>query len=83
MEAGVLIVQLKSMSIPMMKKNASSVVLHLIAVAVLTAQLKNTDMDMVLISVFGVAQHQQEVVVRIVQQKSMKNSRVGAKVRKN
>jgi hypothetical protein len=74
MEAGVLIVQLKSMSIPMMKKNANSAVLPHMVVAVPIAQLKNTDMDMALINVFGAAQHQTEVVVRIVQHESMRNS---------
>ena len=74
MEVGALTAQLKSMSIPMMRKDVNSAVPHHMVVAVLIAQQKNTDMGIVLINVFGVAQHQAGAVVRIVQQENMRNS---------
>ena len=74
MEVGVRIAQLKSMSILMMRKNANFAVLPHMVVAVPIARLKNIDMDMAQINVFGVAQHQTGVVVRIVQQETMRNS---------
>ena len=73
METVVLIAQQKNMSILVMKRNANSVVLLRMVVAVLIVRLKNTGMGMVKINAFGAVQRQMAMVARIALQKNMKN----------